>query len=160
VGTSAASVYYSGPRGAFERHREVLALIGAPLYLGDQPERAQWMYLAQLDVFLTAIAAVEHATALLASIGMPSSEVVPALLETLGSTPSMMAADEGEAADPVADQRAAIMMGATADHIVLATAEAGIDRALPDAVQEHFRRAIASGRGRDTWAGAKDGASA
>lgn len=156
VGTPAAAVYYSGARERFEQYRDVLALIGAPRYLGEEPELAQWMYLAQLDVFLTAIAAVEHATALLRSIGFPSGDATAALLDMLSSTADMMGAEEEldvepDAGEREADQRAAIMMGATADHIVLATEEAGVDPALPHAVQEHFRRAIASGRGRDTW---------
>ena len=43
------------------------------------------------------------------------------------------------------------MMGATADHIVAASAAAGIDTALPEAVKSLYDRAIAAGHGNDNW---------
>jgi 3-hydroxyisobutyrate dehydrogenase-like beta-hydroxyacid dehydrogenase len=43
------------------------------------------------------------------------------------------------------------MMGATADHIVGASTEAKLDLALPQAVKSLYDRAIAAGRGGETW---------
>jgi 3-hydroxyisobutyrate dehydrogenase-like beta-hydroxyacid dehydrogenase len=43
------------------------------------------------------------------------------------------------------------MMGATADHIVTASRDAGIDTALPEAVKSLYDRAIAAGRGKESW---------
>jgi 3-hydroxyisobutyrate dehydrogenase-like beta-hydroxyacid dehydrogenase len=43
------------------------------------------------------------------------------------------------------------MMGATADHIVAASAAAGLDTALPEAVKSLYDRAIAAGHGSDNW---------
>jgi hypothetical protein len=43
------------------------------------------------------------------------------------------------------------MMGATADHIVAASRAAGLDTALPDAVKSLYDRAIAAGRGKESW---------
>jgi hypothetical protein len=49
------------------------------------------------------------------------------------------------------------MMGATADHIVGASAAAGIDVALPQAVRAHYLRAIEDGHGSDNWTRIIDG---
>jgi 3-hydroxyisobutyrate dehydrogenase-like beta-hydroxyacid dehydrogenase len=43
------------------------------------------------------------------------------------------------------------MMGATADHIVAASTEAGLDAVLPEAVKSLYDRAIAAGHGSDNW---------
>lgn len=156
VGTPAASVYLSGSQNAFERYREVLALIGELRYLGADPGLAQLMYLAHLDVFLTGLSAIAHATALLGAAGLAASDVMPGLLEMLGATPSMVA--EGEQPwtqidndDYPGELSTATMMGATADHIVLASEEVGIDLTLPRAVQGHYRRVTDDGHGQDSW---------
>jgi 3-hydroxyisobutyrate dehydrogenase-like beta-hydroxyacid dehydrogenase len=94
VGTEAAYVYYSGPAEVLEADRETLAKIGAPRYLGEDPGLAQLMYQANLDVFLTALASLLHATALLESGGIPASRAMPELLQTLVGTPEMLTAGE------------------------------------------------------------------
>ena len=43
------------------------------------------------------------------------------------------------------------MMGATADHIVPANRDAGLDLALPEAIRSQYARALASGYGRKGW---------
>ncbi|MEV1295337.1 hypothetical protein [Pseudonocardia sp. NPDC049635] len=55
------------------------------------------------------------------------------------------------------DLSTATMMGATADHVVAASEEAGIDLALPRAVQAHYRRVIDDGHGADNWTHIIDG---
>jgi 3-hydroxyisobutyrate dehydrogenase-like beta-hydroxyacid dehydrogenase len=49
------------------------------------------------------------------------------------------------------DLSTATMMGATAAHIVAASADAGLDTVLPEAVQSLYDRAIAAGHGPDNW---------
>ncbi|GAA1384764.1 NAD(P)-binding domain-containing protein [Pseudonocardia kongjuensis] len=162
VGTPAASVFYSGDVDAFERHRQVLATIGEPRLLGTDPALAQLMYLAHLDVFLTGLSALAHATALLGTAGLSASEVMPGLLAMLADTPEIVAAGEppwthiDDDRHP-GDLSTATMMGATADHVVAASAEAGIDLALPRAVQAHYRRAVDDGHGADDWTRIVDG---
>lgn len=166
IGTEAASVYYSGATEAFHRHNQVIALIGEPTYLGKDPALAQLMYQAHLDVFLTTLSGLTHATALLGTAGLTATEVMPSLLETIRTTPDMATAgdEDGKALwnlidadEHPGDLSTATMMGATADHIVAAAEEAGIDLTLPRAVQGHYRRAIDNGRGRDNWTRIIDG---
>ncbi|MFF1820535.1 NAD(P)-dependent oxidoreductase [Kribbella sp. NPDC058245] len=163
VGTDQAYVYYSGPRAAFEQHRGALSLIGAPRYLGADPGLAQLMYQAQLDVFLTTLSSLMHATALLGTAGLTAAEAVPELLQSVSGIPEMLTAGaENLGADIDAgkhpgDLSTITMMGATADHIVGASAAAGIDLALPQAVQAHYLRAIEDGHGGDNWTRIIDG---
>ncbi|MYR44776.1 NAD(P)-binding domain-containing protein [Streptomyces sp. SID5910] len=156
VGTEAAYVYYSGPTEPFETHRPALARIGTPRHLGEDPGLAQLMYQAHLDVFLTALSSLLHATALLGSAGITASEAVTELMPTLSDIPAILQAGENIGAQIDAGEHpghlsTVTMMGATADHIVTTSTAAGIDLALPRAVQSHYRQAIAAGHGKDNW---------
>ncbi|MEB8340819.1 NAD(P)-dependent oxidoreductase [Streptomyces endophyticus] len=162
VGTEAASVYYSGPPEVFEEHRPALARIGTPRHLGEDAGLAQLMYLAHLDVFLTSLSALAHATALLGSAGITATEAVDELMATLTGLPAMLQAGENVGAQIDAGEHpghlsTVTMMGATADHIVGAAATAGIDPTLPRAVQGHYLRAIADGHGKENWTRIVDG---
>jgi 3-hydroxyisobutyrate dehydrogenase-like beta-hydroxyacid dehydrogenase len=156
VGTDEAYVYYSGPREAFEAHEPALRLIGAPRYLGADPGLAQLFYQAQLDVFLTTLSGLLHATALVGSAGVTAAEFLPQALETVAGIPAMLGAGEDTAqhidsGNHPGDLSTATMMGATADHILQASEAAGIDLALPRAIKAHYDRAIAAGHGQDNW---------
>lgn len=163
VGTEDAFVYYSGPASALENHRRTLARIGSPRYLGEDPGLAQLMYQAHLDVFLTSLSSLMHATALLGTAGISAAEALPELLETVTGIPAMLEADgERPGADIDAgrhpgDLSTVTMMGATADHLVAASSAAGLDVTLPRAVQGHYRRAIDDGHGGDNWTRIIDG---
>ncbi|NYV76252.1 NAD(P)-dependent oxidoreductase [Streptomyces sp. UH6] len=162
VGTEAAYVYYSGPREVFEAHRPVLARIGTPRHLGEDAGLAQLMYLAHLDVFLTSLSALMHATALLGSAGITAAEAVPELMPTITDIPAILGAGEDVGAQIDAGEHpghlsTVTMMGATADHIVDTSDSAGLDLALPRAVRAHYLRAIADGHGKDNWTRIVDG---
>lgn len=156
VGTEAAYVYYSGPADLLEAHRDALATIGAPRYLGEDPGLAQLMYQANLDVFLTALAALMHATALLETAGVTATASMPELLQTLNGTAEMLEVGENPAAQLEAGEHpghlsTVTMMGATADHIVAASEAAGVDRGLPAAVRAYYTWARERGHGADNW---------
>ena len=157
VGTEAAHVYYSGREQVMEAHRAVLAPLGTPRYLGDDPGLAQMMYQAQLAVFLTSLSALMHATAMLGSAGWKASEALPELLSFADSIGDILRAGERkpgvalDAGEHPGDLSTVTMMGATSDHIVETSASLGLDLALPLAVQAHYRQAIENGHGGDNW---------
>ena len=149
-------MFYSGPREVFDAHEPTLRLIGAPRYLGTDPGLAQLFYQAHLDVFLTALSGLLHATALIRAGGAPAADFVPDALTTLGEIPAMIGdgvelARRLEAGEHPGDLSTATMMGATADHILRTSERAGVDLALPRAVKSHYDRAIAAGHGGDDW---------
>lgn len=157
VGTEASYVYYSGPGDVMERRRAVLAPLGTPRYLGEDPGLAQMMYQAQLTVFLTTLSALMHATAMLGTAGMKAEGSLPELLSTADTLSGILrAGDERpgaalDAGEHPGDLSTVTMMGATADHIVETSASLGLDPALPLAVQSHYRHAIEDGHGNDNW---------
>jgi 3-hydroxyisobutyrate dehydrogenase-like beta-hydroxyacid dehydrogenase len=156
VGTEAAYVYYSGPAAVMEANRETLATIGAPRYLGEDLGLAQLMYQANLDVFLTSLASLLHATALLESGGVKATEALPELILTLAGISEMLDAGgnpgaEIEAGEHPGHLSTIAMMGATADHIVAASKAGGVDLGLPAAVQAYYTWAREHGHGGDNW---------
>jgi 3-hydroxyisobutyrate dehydrogenase-like beta-hydroxyacid dehydrogenase len=156
VGTPQSYVFYSGPEDVFAGHEPVLRLIGAPKYLGEDPGLAQLFYQAHLDVFLTALSSLLHATALVTAAGVPAGEFLPGALTTLTAVPAMIGdgrelARRLEAGEHPGELSTARMMGATADHILRTSESSGVDTELPRAVQSQYARAIAAGHGTKNW---------
>lgn len=158
VGTDFAYVYYSGDQRGFELHRDALTHLGDPRFLGEDPGLAQLMYQANLDVFLTALAGIAHATALTGSAGIAAETFLPGAMRLIAAIPDMIAPDGAAALAALIDagehpgtDSNNIMMGATADHILTTAESAGIDTALPRAVRALYRRAIEDGHGTDGW---------
>ncbi|ABD12652.1 beta-hydroxyacid dehydrogenase, 3-hydroxyisobutyrate dehydrogenase [Frankia casuarinae] len=156
VGGPGAHVFYSGPRAVFDIHEPTLRLIGEPRYLGEDPGLAQLFYQAHLDVFLTALSSLLHATALVTAAGVPAADFLPGALNTLTDIPTMIGdgwdlARRLEAGEHPGDLSTARMMGATANHIVWTSEKAGIDTQLPKAVKAHYDQAVTAGRGTENW---------
>lgn len=158
IGGEHAYVYYSGDEREFATHRDALATLGDARWLGEDPGRAPLMYQASLDLFLTALAGFAHATAMAGTAGITAGTFLPEVVELFRAIPDMIAPDgigalaaRIDAGDHSDADSSAIMMGATADHVV-ATAEAtGIDLSLPRAVQRLYHHAIQEGHGTDGW---------
>jgi 3-hydroxyisobutyrate dehydrogenase-like beta-hydroxyacid dehydrogenase len=153
VGEEGAYVFYSGPRAVFDAHEPTLRVIGRPDYRGSDPALAQLFYQALLAVFLTALAAELQAAALVGSAGVSAKELAPYVRETLELAAMYVDETAGhvDARSYPGDLSTATMMGATADHIVAASAAAGLDTVLPEAVKSLYDRAIAAGHGSDNW---------
>ncbi|MGH3918446.1 MAG: NAD(P)-dependent oxidoreductase [Pseudonocardiaceae bacterium] len=153
VGKEAAYVFYSGPRAVFEAHQPTLRKIGRPDYRGEDHALAQLYYQAQLDIFLTSLSAFLHATALVGAAGVSAKTFMPyatGLFDTMSSYLTGAAREIDDGRYP-GDLASVTMMGATADHIVGASTDAGIDVGLPSAVKAQYDRAIAAGHGADSW---------
>lgn len=158
VGTELSYVYYSGKQQGYDAHRETLARIGDPRFLGSDPGRAQLMYQANLDVFLTALAGFAHATALVGSAGITAATFLSEVIQLFRAIPEMIAPDgidalgsRIDAGEHPGEGSNNIMMGATADHIHAASKSVGIDTALPHVVQALYQQAIDDGYGTDGW---------
>lgn len=155
VGKEGAYVFYSGQNTVFEAHETTLRLIGRPDYVGEDPGLAQLYYQAQLDIFLTSLAAYLHATALVGSAGVSAKTFLPYAMETFENMAVigelLGAAENIDTGQYPGDAASVIMMGATTDHIVRASQAVGIDTVLPEAVKTLYDRTIAAGRGKDGW---------
>ncbi|MBQ1027458.1 NAD(P)-dependent oxidoreductase [Micromonospora sp. C95] len=156
IGTGDAYVFYSGAREAYDRGEPVLRIIGEPRYLGADPGLAQLFYQAHLDVFLTCLSSLLHATALVTAAGVPAAEFLPGALTTLTDIPAMVGdglelAHALEAGEHPGGLSTARMMGATAEHILRTSEAAGVDAELPKAVSSHYQRTVAAGHGDQDW---------
>jgi 3-hydroxyisobutyrate dehydrogenase-like beta-hydroxyacid dehydrogenase len=153
VGEEGAYVFYSGPRAAFDAHEPTLQVLGRPDYRGADPALAQLFYQALLAVFLTTLAAELQAAALVGSAGVSAKELAPYVKDTIGLAAEFAeeTARDVDARSYPGDLSTATMMGATAAHIVAASADAGLDTVLPEAVKSLYDRAIAAGHGSDNW---------
>lgn len=156
VGGPGSYAFYSGSRAVFERFRPVLEVIGGTRYLGADPGLAQLFYQAHLDIFLTALSGILHATALVAAAGVAPDEFLPDALGMVTGIPAMVGDGASLAAQLAAgehpgDLSTATMMGATAEHILRTSERAGVDLDLPRAVRSHYERAIAAGLGSRNW---------
>ncbi|MGW1676189.1 NAD(P)-dependent oxidoreductase [Saccharopolyspora sp. NPDC002376] len=159
VGTEVSYVYYSGPQDVFNAHEKTLQVIGKPHHMGTDPGLAQLFYQANLDVFLTALSAFVHGSALLGSAGVPAKDFAPWAVQVLHLAADFLpaAAEQIDNDDHPGHLSTAKMMGATTDHILAASAAAGIDLELPRAIKAHYDRAIAAGKGGDNWTRLIDG---
>ncbi|HWS33800.1 MAG TPA: NAD(P)-binding domain-containing protein [Actinoplanes sp.] len=156
VGGPGAYVYYSGPGEVLADHEPALRLIGDPRYLGDDPGLAQLFYQASLNVFLTALSGLLQSTAMVTAAGVPADDFLPDAMGMLTNVPAMVGSGAEIAAEIAAgnhsgDLSTALMMGATAEHILRTSDGAGVDRELPAAVKSHYDRAIAAGHGTRGW---------
>ncbi|MCZ7420722.1 NAD(P)-binding domain-containing protein [Verrucosispora sp. WMMA2121] len=156
VGTAEAYVFYSGAGEAFHHNEPVLRIIGEPRYLGADPGLAQLFYQAHLDVFLTCLSSLLHATALVTTAGVPPAEFLPGALTTLTDIPAMIGdglelARALEAGEHPGELSTALMMGATAEHVLRTSEALGVDVELPKAVRSHYERAVAAGHGDQDW---------
>ncbi|GGP58491.1 NAD(P)-dependent oxidoreductase [Saccharothrix coeruleofusca] len=153
IGTESAYVFYSGPREVLEPYEPTLSVIGRPEYVGAEHSLAQLFYQAQLDAFLTGLAGILHAFALVGTAGVPARNFVRYLADNVDSLglyldETVRHLDEG---NHPGDEANVLMMGATARHVVGASEAGGIDAELPRAVQSLYDRAIAAGHGRESW---------
>jgi 3-hydroxyisobutyrate dehydrogenase-like beta-hydroxyacid dehydrogenase len=153
VATDSSYVFYSGPEAVVRQYESILAVIGRVDFVGEDPALAQLFYQAQLTIFLTSLAAYLHATALVGSAGVTPDKYVPWATEVFDNLSYYLpeAAENIASGQHPGEGASIVMMGATADHIAGASTEAKLDLALPHAVKSLYDRAIAAGRGGETW---------
>ena len=90
---------------------------------------------------------------LVGTAGVSAKDFLPYVADTVDSIAFYLeeTARELDERHYPGDDANTAMMGATADHIVAASRAAGIDTALPEAVKSLYDRAIAAGRGKESW---------
>lgn len=90
IGTSDASIIYSGDADAYDRHRPVLDLLGAGRYLGADPGLAPAYDLAILAGMYGMLGGFLHATAMAAAAGITATDLTPLLSSWLtGALPAL-----------------------------------------------------------------------
>ncbi|MFJ6573018.1 NAD(P)-dependent oxidoreductase [Streptomyces sp. NPDC091292] len=155
IGRPEALVFYSGAGEVFERYEGVLgALGGRSAYVGADAGKAAVYDFALLDYFYGSMAGLVHAFALAAADGVSATELAPYLGTITGIMPGIAAgsARDIDAGEYPGDGANLAMMAAAVDHLVEASERRGLDAGTLRSIQAVAARAIAEGRGGESWA--------
>ncbi|WP_447038424.1 NAD(P)-dependent oxidoreductase [Streptomyces sp. DSM 118878] len=157
IGTPDASTFYSGPREAYENHRAALEVItGKTDYRGDDPGLAALMYQLNMAIFWPSMIAYWHTVALAAAHGIKATEIAPYASENFAGMSHFIDfySSRIDADNHAGDVDRTSMGLASMEHVVHTTADAGVDTAFPEAVQDLFRRVVAAGHAQDSFSSA------
>lgn len=152
IGKPESATFYSGPEEAFLTHRATLEVLTGADYRGADPGLAALYYQIQMDMFWTGLLGYLHAVALARANGIPAGEFLPYATSTMSLMPGFLAfyAPRIDADDHGGDVDRLAMGVASVEHVLHTVEASGVDRALPAAVLELFRRGMAAGRGADS----------
>ncbi|NEB35380.1 NAD(P)-binding domain-containing protein [Streptomyces sp. SID14515] len=154
IGQPESYAFYSGPREAFDRHRPVLeALTGRVEHQGEDPGLAALHYQIGMVMFWTSMLGCWQAVALARANGLTAADILPSAAETADSLAETFAfyAERIDAGVHLGDVDRLAMGLASAEHVLEANADAGVDTALPAAVVDLFRRGVEAGHGTDSF---------
>jgi 3-hydroxyisobutyrate dehydrogenase-like beta-hydroxyacid dehydrogenase len=150
IGTSEASILYSGSREVFDANRPVLDRWATSTYDGEDSGLASLFDLAMLSGMYSMFAGFLHGAAMVGSAGMSATDFAAR------ATPFLSAMTAGFALDAavidggdytVPGQQSLEFTELSQSHIVRASEEQGVDPALIAVVQELISKQIAAGRG-------------
>lgn len=141
----ASYLFYSGPREVFDTYAELLRPLSPQEYLGSDDGLAQVFYQALLIVFHPWMLAFDQALALIERSGNDIDRFLPYAVRSAEAYPFFMAEYAAAAKKGGwGDLAAFAMMDAGAQHIIDASAEAGVDATLSRVAQGFWRRARAA----------------
>ncbi|NDU74309.1 NAD(P)-binding domain-containing protein [Actinomadura sp. DSM 109109] len=151
IGQPEAMILYSGDQEAFEEHRETLAVLGGPRFLGADPGLAPLFDLALLDAMYGMFAGVQHAFALVRSEKVAATDFEPMatawLTAMLGSLPeqarAVEAGDFATTVSSVATNQKAF------PGLIETSRDQGVDPGYLPAVRDLLDRAVKEGYGDD-----------
>jgi 3-hydroxyisobutyrate dehydrogenase-like beta-hydroxyacid dehydrogenase len=150
IGTSEASILYSGSREVFDATRPVLDRWATSTYDGEDSGLASLFDLAMLSGMYSMFAGFLHGAAMAGSAGMSATDFAAR------ATPFLSAMTDGFAQDAavidggdytVPGQQSLEFTALSQSHIVRASEEQGVDPALIAVLQELISKQIAAGRG-------------
>jgi 3-hydroxyisobutyrate dehydrogenase-like beta-hydroxyacid dehydrogenase len=155
IGTSSASILYSGPRPVFDRSRPVLqTLADSTMFVGEDHGAAAGYETALLDLFATAVGGVAHAFAMATAENI-DPQAFALLAKGIGSLLTeqidRFAGQLGEGHFPATISSIA-SLSSTTEHIIEAADAHGIDAGPLRALQAIMGRAVAAGHGGDGYA--------
>ncbi|WP_412519366.1 NAD(P)-binding domain-containing protein [Actinomadura madurae] len=151
IGRPEALILYSGDDVAFERHRDTLADLGRPRFLGTDPGLAPLFDLALLDAMYGMFAGFQHAVALVRSEKVAAADFEP--MVTAWLTAMMESFPEQARAVDTGDFGTAVSSVATSQvafpGLIETSRDQGVDLGHLPALRDLFDRAVAEGHGDD-----------
>lgn len=149
IGTAQSRILYGGSQAAFFAHREVLSVLGEPVFLGEDAGLAALYDLALLGIMWSTMAGYLHALALVGTEGVTPSTFTPMALSWLSAVGGFLPGIGAQVAsgDYATDVSALDINAAGLGLLVETSREQGISASVPAVLQELFDRAVAAGHG-------------
>jgi 3-hydroxyisobutyrate dehydrogenase-like beta-hydroxyacid dehydrogenase len=154
IGQPGAYTFYSGSEAVLEKHHATLKALTDVSYVGADTGLAMLFYQAQLFLFWSTLTSYMHAVALVGSAGVSPEAFRPYAAETVGSLAGdgpmgflKILTEEFEAGVYPGELNSLHMQAVSANHVVEASRDAGLDTAFPVALKDLFWRAVEQGHG-------------
>lgn len=145
------STFYSGPREAFDAHRDTLEVLTAADYRGEDPGTAALLYQLNMTMFWTALTSYWQAVAMADAHGLKAADILPFAVDALNLKPFLeVYTPRIDAGDHTGDEDRLTMGVASVEHVLHTATAAGVDGTLPAALLDIFRRGVAAGHGADS----------
>ncbi|WP_378734810.1 NAD(P)-dependent oxidoreductase [Nocardia brasiliensis] len=138
-------VFFAGPPTVFEKHRDLLSVLGTPEYLGNDEGLAQLYYQAVLAIFNPLLLGFEQALAMIDRSGESIERFLPYAQRSMGQLDGVYAGFAAAAqAGGWGDAANLRMMEAGARHVIETGKTVGVDTALAETVHGYWRQAVAA----------------
>ena len=152
LGRPGSVLLYSGPRDVIDRHREILAGLGDPRYLGADPGLAVLVNTALLGMMYGTLNGFLHGAALASSAGMSAAEFaelalgwfMPVVLDPTSLAEQAPGMDQGVYPGDLGTME---MNLNALEHITRTSVEQGVHSAQPRLMTELAEQAMAQGYG-------------
>jgi 3-hydroxyisobutyrate dehydrogenase-like beta-hydroxyacid dehydrogenase len=155
VGNDAMMFLYSGSATAFDLHRDTLAALGDPLFLGEQPGLASLYDASLLGLMWATMTGWLHGVALVGTEKTEAAAFTPLALRWLNGAVSAFVtryAAQVDAGRYPGDDATVDVQIAAIDHLLHAAEARGLDTELPGLLKRYMESAAATGHGSDSFA--------
>ncbi|MGW6025059.1 NAD(P)-dependent oxidoreductase [Streptomyces sp. NPDC055214] len=155
VGNPDMMFLYSGSAEVFDAHRDTLAALGDPLYLGAEPGRASLYDAALLGLMWSTFTGWLHGTAMVGADATKATEFTPVAIRWMRHAVAGFLdtyAAQVDAGRYPGDDATVDVQIAAIGHLIHAAADRGVDNALPELLKATMERASAAGHGSDSYA--------
>lgn len=158
IGDPESLLLYGGPRGAFDAHRETLAALGDPVYLGTDPALPSVYDTALLGLLWSTLTGWLHSAALIGADGpgggVPATAFTDVALRWMRTVGTFMATyapqiDSGHYPGEGFPLDLHLMTMETLTH---ASELRGVTPDLPELLRNLVARAVEAGHGEDSYA--------
>jgi 3-hydroxyisobutyrate dehydrogenase-like beta-hydroxyacid dehydrogenase len=149
IGTPGARILYSGSEPAFDAQREVLSVLGEPVFLGEDAGLAALYDLALLGIMWSTMGGFLHALALVGTEGVTPSTFTPMATAWLSAVGGFLPGIAAQVASGGYETDvSALDINAAGLGLLVETSRAqGISTEVPAVFRELFDRAVAAGHG-------------
>ncbi|KDN18382.1 NAD(P)-dependent oxidoreductase [Amycolatopsis rifamycinica] len=149
IGTPAAQILYSGSETTFSAQRDVLEVLGKPIFVGEDAGMAALYDLSLLAMMWSTMAGYLHALALVGTEGVTPEQFAPVASAWQAAVGGFLPRiGEQVASGDYATDVSALDINAAGLAMLVETSRAqGISTAVPAVLRELFDRAIAAGHG-------------